>query len=361
VATEIDDYGVIRTESMNTTRWGYDNLGNRIVLEQFETTYNYNDYGILVSRVTEGEKMGYDAFGNQYIKERYRKEATQIDQYGTVREERTQGEKFQGDIVIEHYETVSLYDERGTLSEEMTHGEKLDLNGMVTEHYETRSYFNDYGILVSRVTEGEKLSYGPAGNQYIKERYVTTATGIDECGTVREETTEGTVLGEREGETLGFYSTRSTYNDFGVLAAQSSDLLIPNNSGPGIEMCLHVEYEIDQQGNIIYTHVYDANGYEIPDLGGEGYKEPGSVIIQFTGEMKNEEEGLAELKTDPASYPENKTPAEISGDDELLKRKRIEEEVQRHAGDRRFVNEIATEEGKALPYQQKGKNSIIAE
>ena len=278
--------------------------------ERYVVRMDYNDYGILVSRVAEGEKLGYDAQGNQCVVERYRKEATEIDQYGTVREERTQGEKLQGgDLVIERYETITLRDERGTIMEEITHGEKLDLNGMVTE------------------------------------LYTRTATLIDDYGTILEERTEGVVFGERD-EAIGFYLTESRYDEHGILVDQYSGLLIPNTSDlPGIETFLYVEYKIDEYGNIVYTHVYDASGNEIPELSGESYKEPGSIIVEFVGEMQGKEDNLADLyKSDPG-YEEPEPPR---GDTDALQRREIELQLQALANDPSFIGQMADEKDDIL-------------
>ncbi|NQU95589.1 MAG: hypothetical protein HQ549_05100, partial [Candidatus Omnitrophica bacterium] len=71
--------------------------------EKYIVRLDYNAYGILVSQVTTGEKLGVAA-GYHYVKERYTRTATVIDDYGTI-------------------------------LEEITHGEKLDPNNMITEKY----------------------------------------------------------------------------------------------------------------------------------------------------------------------------------------------------------------------------------
>ncbi|NQU95934.1 MAG: hypothetical protein HQ549_06910, partial [Candidatus Omnitrophica bacterium] len=215
---------------------------------------------------------------------------------------------------------------------------------MITEKYETKCQFNAYGILASRVTTGEKLGVAN-GYHYVKERYTTTATAINDYGTVLEASTEGVVLGEKD-EAIGFYLTESRYNEYGILVEQYSGLLIPNASGyPGIETFLYVEYKIDVYGNIIYTHVYDANGKEIPGLSGEGYKEPGSIIVEFVGKMQGGENSLADLyRSDPGC----EEPESTQGDTDELRRREIALLLQARANDPNFIGQMADEKDGSL-------------
>ena len=214
------------------------------------------------------------------------------------------------------------------------------------ERYVVNLDYNNDGSLVGCVTEGEKPGgYAPAGNQYVMEHYRKEATKIDVDGIIRVEITEGTIFGDY-GQLLGSYSTDSRYNEFGILEQQYSDLSI---SGYLFDMDLSVKYEIDQSGNIVYTHVWNN-----PDLSGEGYTEPGSILAEFIDTTPLYKCGLLKIDIkDTVPYQENSKPKAVQNEDELLQKKQVEAILQQQANDPRFVNKMNNENGEILPVQNK--------
>ncbi|MBN1354471.1 MAG: hypothetical protein JW994_07365, partial [Candidatus Omnitrophica bacterium] len=231
------------------------------LIDRYYRVCQYNDYGILISRFEIGDK--YDSEGRSI--ESYFKVTTEIDDYGVIRAEIIYITKCKYDsqgnwILLEVFDTTYNYNEYGILVSSITQGEKYGLNGMVTEQYITTSVYNDYGILVSRVTQGEKIGYDAFGNQYIKERYTTTATEIDGYGNVLKEWTEGELFGPY-GQLTGTYIAVFKYEY--------------NASGTLIKEGKHFN-EMDLQGRLIKNYgmefIYNDNGVLVEyNEGGENY------------------------------------------------------------------------------------------
>jgi len=71
------------------------------------------------------------------------------------------------------------------------------------------------------------------------------------------------------------YTVISTYDIKNKLEGKFAYVSLTKN---GESVSYSIIYEVDLNGNITYTHVYDANQKELTSLGGNSYKEPSSII-----------------------------------------------------------------------------------
>jgi hypothetical protein len=266
--------------------------------EHYETVSQYNASGILTGRVTNGEV--YDI--NGMVVEIYRNTAARIDPNGNVLEVNVFTDKFDkyGNW-IEHSEVISQYNASGTLTSRVATVYKFDQFGMPTEIYsQTAIQIDNNGI----VREDEIIGHEYNGGAVEMGQY-TTHVQYDARGIISNEDTQGVTISDGLPIGVGFYHTVAQYDASGILRQKMSEIEIPNADSNGnvyVQTRLHVSYDINESGQIVFTHVYDSEGNEVPELGGEGCISPSAVILRFAGTPAGNNDNMADRFKNNAGY-----------------------------------------------------------
>lgn len=278
--------------------------------DEYITTCKYNQGGMLVSENSVCSTFGAISRPHEPRRPYETYNRTKIYSYhenGKLKELTDEGSQYNtaaGRIIFSYRETQK-YDENGRLIEDALE-ERFDVPDSTMYHghlYSTATFeYDESGKLTKRRDTGrhENIIGAP---EYSYEQEVTYD-------------------GDNNIKTL--YYVESGFDEAtGKLQSKSGVIFMESDKG---EISWYsVGYNIDENGQVVYTHVYDIDGNEIKELGGEGDINPADII-------KKANDSTAEL------YGHNE---EGRIDPEILQRRAVEVKAWAQAADKRFVDEMA--------------------
>lgn len=169
-------------------------------------------------------------------------------------------------IFNRHYDTSykTLSSERINLTY------SYDAAGALTGRVNNTRFYNAKGELVSSSTSTTANTYNADGS--LKQESVT----YEECGADGKiRTYSKTVTDHVYYENGDSYSASSFYDINNKLCGKVAYISLIRD---GQKTNYRVMYDVDGNGNVVHTNVYDNDGNEIADLGSNGYKQPSDII-----------------------------------------------------------------------------------
>ena len=322
---------------IDVTRRTYDSYGN--LVESYDRSHEYSYYENGTIREVNTTETTRDVSGNVVSAEHF---TVRYNPNGTLQEEDSESMVYapNGTLLFHDHWIVS-FDENGNRRHENRKFALFDGNGNIL----TLDYFSESYDEQGRLTEGKAEHYVYDGNGNIMmQSYSTHTLSYNPDGSLREESISNEVQDgsgakissfeyranyDASGKFVDGYYIASQYDNNGRLSAMDAQIGVAQDNQVNV---YNVKYELDGSGNVIFTHVYDANGQEISELSGDGFRHPSEIL-------KSLESPGSDLLKDAA---------EKYSDQEILHRKAVEELVQANANDRRFVEEMARRHASSL-------------
>ncbi len=222
------------------------------------------------------------------------------------------------------------YHADGTLSGENINKSVWNSAGTRLEYEYLYSTYNEEGTLTylsenhyfywdNGRTKSEHNHYVYTDSYTGKKKDQSTDSTYDVNG-IRTSYIERVSNYDANGALADSYSLNRGYNSAGSLTSMEGSIVVP--SAEGTQVSYRVVYDINENGYITYTHVYDAEGQEIADLGGQYYIHPTNIITAIK-ESQN-----AEIEANAASgviVPE--ASAAVSGDEDAYKVLDLKEQI----------------------------------
>ena len=339
---------------MDTEQHHYKGPGtaNPVQRSYSHTEYVYDENGRYIARNEEGYREKYMADGTWKRVSRYTSESRIVyHANGYVKQIYEVDKYYDGDNPMKKMVwTCRNYDQSANLTTwstgtiTWTHE-----NGRImTMDTEQHHYDGDSNLI--------QESFSTRTYIYEDGRYM----GFDESGyrndgdgnLVSSYTCESRFIYDEGGNIVNSYYIISRFDSSDKLTSKTAEIKAYED---GETTKYNVVYDVDDDGNVIYTHVYDADGNEIGDLSGEGFRHP-SVII---GDMNNpivESRDIKEIKVIGEPVEISEMIEQESGciiDEEILQRQAVELKVQKQASDR-FCPQMATQ-GKPTAIQEEKK------
>ncbi|MFH0764163.1 MAG: hypothetical protein V1927_04100, partial [Candidatus Omnitrophota bacterium] len=266
---------------------------------QFNLTYNYNsNTGTLKLILLVNRETGVNLYAKaiENLKEKFNPEKYSLSEWklgenNLVEFKFNLGETTKVSIKIDMHS--------GIMRESLYNEEFRDSDGSLLKT-ETKSRYDEDGRLIEETYQAAAIENGRtwwACEHYLK---------FDAAGNVIEG-----------------YQLDSYYAGDGMLTQMNG---VIGMSKDGVFKLYTVSYDIDENGNVVMTHLYDENGVEVGTY--EGFEHPSEIISVMTVIDSNQNSDRQEAQEELCNQ-------------EILARKAIEELVARQAADKRFVNEMA--------------------
>ena len=290
-------------ETCSTTKW-FDEDGNLKSSQHSRTTYEYDENDKRTRVVTETQTHRAD---------------------GTLMYESTSERIYEDGKVKEVITKSNYYDENGNLTSS-TERISVYRDNRVVEVYSTTKWFDENGNLKSY--QHSRTRYERDDNGKVV-RVATETETYRADGTLRYESKS--VTNYKDGQIFDTFHVTSYFDDTGKLIGKSGGVNVLQN---GVLRRYTLTYDWNDEGRIIYTHVFDEEGKELDYAGGKDDVDPADIIERIRNPKILGEEILREDK--------------MLDNDEVLQRKAIEKKVQAQANDPLFTGEMAEEKEEIL-------------
>ena len=336
-----------RTEEHYLVGLCIDVMGHTLNVVRTTITYDYNEDGTVKSAI--GRVSNYNA---SEMRVSYSDNITTYKYYetGALKEENITSKVYYGNgKLFQTYNQTKTYSyyENGKLKEYIEEGHQYDaaLNKIILSYKETLEY-DENGLLIEAGWEAHYDAPWPG----TYSEYSTSTFGYDEKGNLQKRKdigsmhdANGVMRGSVEQETTydadgnieTLYYIESDFDDTGKLSSKAA--IIFTESREGEVSWYTVGYDVDEKSNVTHTHVYDIDGNEIENLGGEGDIHPVDILKSLNNPSADLYAHKDEKNVDP----------------EILQQKALEAKAWAQAADKRFINEMATKRKDFLPVQKK--------
>ncbi|MFA6078528.1 MAG: dockerin type I domain-containing protein [Candidatus Omnitrophota bacterium] len=223
------------------------------------------------------------------------------------------------------------YHDDGTLSGENINKSVWNGDGTRTEYKYLYSTYAEDGTL-TYLTEDHDLYWDNGKlksehNHYVSTDYYTgnrrdqsTDSAYNVNG-VRTSYDESVSNYGADGALDDSYTLNRDYNSTGTLTSMEGRVVVPSDDGT--QASYRVVYDINASGSITYTHVYDAEGQEVPELGGQYYIHPTNII----NEIKDNQNAEIEAN-EAAGAIEQEEAGAVAGDEDAYKVLDLKEQIE---------------------------------
>jgi len=210
----------------------------------------------------------------------------------------------------------TVWNSAGTVIENDYSYSTYDADGTLAYHSEDRRLYWDNGN-----SKSDHYHYVYTDYYTGQRKDQSTDSSFDVNG-IRTSYDESVANYGADGALADSYTLNRDYNTAGTLTSMEGRVVVP--SSDGTQASYWVVYDLSASGSITYTHVYNAQGQEMPELGGQYYIHPTNII----DEIKDSQN--AEIEADEASgavEPEAAAGA-VAGDEDAYKVLDLKEQIE---------------------------------
>ncbi|GAG04032.1 unnamed protein product, partial [marine sediment metagenome] len=190
--------------------------------------------------------------------------------------------------------------------------------------------------------------YTYSENRLVSRTLSKRITYYNENGTIKKQERKWYCY-DGSGNLLHHYAIKSYFDNKGKLTSKTAIINVSQEEELGKYI---VTYEINDEGGITYTHVYDEDGNKIEELSGRGEIHPAEIIYMINNvDMVDKDIDDKQKYRDLSREAKERKDGETANA-ELLQQKTIEEKIEKQARDPLFCGQMAEKEN----LLQKNKN-----